>query len=252
MSFRAEANDPRSDVGLYRGYGMLNRIRQRDVDGAPRQRVIPVAVNQLDDAVDVDGRDAPRRALYAEDGPGGHLWMEGGFHGADLHALGISEHIISCDVHRHAAASGRALDDEAAEDLLFNRGYGMLRRPNPERHLTRSFRVDVPSLRVRVVVLVNLSGSPVDLIRAVLDVEHRAYLGRERPPEALPRAGKAEAGRRDLREPDGAANGPFTIETGYGISRSHNQPLHLTLGVPAHARPRDDVVLVGRRNVGVS
>ena len=153
---------------------LLDRVRQRYVDGAPRQRVIPVAVNQLDDAVDVDGRDAPRRALYAEDGPGGRLWTEGGFHGADLYALCSSEHIVSRDMHRHAAAAGRALDGEAAEDLLFNRGYGMLCRPNPERYLTRSFRVDMPFLRVRVVVVVNLSWSPGDIIRAALHVEHRA------------------------------------------------------------------------------
>ena len=110
------------------GYGMLlDRIRQRDVDGAPRQRVIPVAVNQLDGAVDVDGRDAPRRALHAEDGPGGHLGTVGVLYGADLYALCIGEHIASRDMHRHAAASGRALDGDAAEDLLLHRGYGMLR-----------------------------------------------------------------------------------------------------------------------------
>lgn len=106
---------------------LLDRVRQRYVDGAPRQRVIPVTVNQLDDAVDVDGHDAQRRVLYAEDCARGHLWTVGGFHGADLYALGIGEHIVSRDMHRHAAASGRALDGEAAKDLLLNWGYGMLR-----------------------------------------------------------------------------------------------------------------------------
>jgi len=108
------------------GYGMLlDRVRQRDVDGAPRQRVIPVAVNQLDYSVGVDGRDAPRRALYAEDCARGHLWTVGGFHGADLYALGSSEHTVSRDMHRHAAATGRALDVESVEDLLLNWGYGI-------------------------------------------------------------------------------------------------------------------------------
>lgn len=98
----------------------------------------------------------------------------------------------------------------------------MLRRSNPKRHLTRPIRVDVPFLRVRVVVRVNLRRRPVDPVRAVLDVEHRAYLGRERPTEALPRAGKAEASRRDLHEPDGAANGPLTVESGYGMLLAPN------------------------------
>lgn len=96
------------------GYGMLlDRVRQRDVDGAPCQRVIPVAVNQFDDAVDIDGHDAPRRVLHAEDCPGGHLWTVGGFHGADLYALSSSHRIVSNDVNRHAAAAGRALDKKA-------------------------------------------------------------------------------------------------------------------------------------------
>ena len=68
---------------------LLDRVRQRNVDGAPCQRVIPVAVDKLDDAVGVDGHDAPRRVLHAEDFPGWHLWSVGGFHGADLYALGI-------------------------------------------------------------------------------------------------------------------------------------------------------------------
>ena len=63
-------------------------------------------------------------------------------------------------------------DDRPAGDLA--PGYGMLCRPNPERYLTRSFRVDMPFLRVRVVVVVNLSWSPGDIIRAALHVEHRA------------------------------------------------------------------------------
>lgn len=121
----------------------------------------------------------------------------------------------------------------------------MLRRPYPERHLTRSFRVDVPFLRVGVVVEVYLRGRLVDIIRAVLDVEHRAYLGRERPTEALPRTGKAEAGRRDLHEPDGAANGPLTVETGYGISCTHNEPFNLALRILAYPRTRHDVMLIG-------
>nr|DAW35708.1 MAG TPA: hypothetical protein [Caudoviricetes sp.] len=105
---------------------LLDRVRQRYVDGAPRQRVLPVAMNQLDYSVDVDGRDAPRRVLHAEDGPGGHLWTVGGFHGADLHALASGEYIVSGDMDRHAAALGRALDEEARECLTLNRGYGML------------------------------------------------------------------------------------------------------------------------------
>lgn len=32
---------------------------------------------------------------------------------------------------------------------------------------------------------------------------------------------------------------------GYGISRAHNEPLHLTLGVLADARSRHDVMLIG-------
>ena len=75
-------------------------------------------------------------------------------------------------------------------------GYGMLRRPNPERYLTRSFRVDVPFLRVRVVVHVNLQFCAVNVDSAALDIEYRADLSRERPAIAFPYTGQSEAFRR--------------------------------------------------------
>lgn len=75
-------------------------------------------------------------------------------------------------------------------------GYGMLRRPNPERYPTRSFRVDVPFLRVRVVVRVNLQFCAVNVDSAALDIEYRADLSRERPAIAFPYTGQSEAFRR--------------------------------------------------------
>ena len=170
------------------GYGMLlDRVRQRDVDGAPRQRVIPVAVDQLDDAVDVDEHDAPRRALYAEDGPGGHLWTIGGFHGADLYALGSSEHIISYDVYRHAAAAGRALDVEAIEDLRLNRGYGMLlTKGNKVIDARIAAAATGPRLHPEGTVGAVVSRRAEVLgIRLVVGVhsEHGVFAGVERPPE---------------------------------------------------------------------
>ena len=75
-------------------------------------------------------------------------------------------------------------------------GYRMLRRPNPERHQTRSFRVDVPFLCVRVVVRVNLQFCAVNVNSAVLDIEYRADLSRERPAVAFPCTRQSEAFRR--------------------------------------------------------
>ena len=78
----------------------------------------------------VDRDDAPRRSLYAEERAGGHGGPEGCLDGADLRVFGLREHVLAVNVHRHAAASGRALDVEARKDLLLNRGYGMLLVPN--------------------------------------------------------------------------------------------------------------------------
>lgn len=72
----------------------------------------------------------------------------------------------------------------------------MLLSPNPELHLTRSFRVDVPFLRVRVVVRVNLQFCAVNVDFAARNIEYRADLSRERPAVAFPYTGQSEAFRR--------------------------------------------------------
>ena len=103
-------------------------------------------------------------------------------------------------VHDDDSADAAELDAAGADSLThviaFELGYGMLRRPNPERYPTRSFRVDVPFLRVRVVVRVNLQFCAVNVDSAALDIEYRADLSRERPAIAFPYTGQSEAFRR--------------------------------------------------------
>ena len=104
---------------------LLGRIRKRDVDESPRRRVAAPAVDDVYRPVRVDRDDTPRRSLHAEERTDGHGGPEACFNGADLRVFGLREHVLAENVYRHAAAAGRALDVEAIEDLLLNRGYGI-------------------------------------------------------------------------------------------------------------------------------
>ena len=126
----------------------------------------------------------------------------------------ISDELRGPDVH------GRADVDEAPV-LRFVQGYGMLRRPNPERHLTRSFRVDVTFLCFRVVVHVNLQFCAANVNSAVLDIEYRADLCRERPAVAFPCTRQSEAFRRYWPgKPNGTPYGP---RAGYGMLNAYRE-----------------------------
>lgn len=93
-------------------------------------------------------------------------------------------------------------------------GYGMLCRPDPQCDDSWTLRVDVPSLRFGIVVRVNLHFYAGNVVPAILDVENRADLGRERPAVAFPCAGQPEGFRRDRAgEPYGASYWPLA---GYG------------------------------------
>ena len=93
----------------------------------------------------------------------------------------------------------------------------MLCGPDPKRNDSWTLRVDVPSLCVAVVVRENLHFCAGDVVPAILDVENRADLGRERPAVAFPYAGQPEGFRRDRTgEPYGASYWPLA---GYGITR---------------------------------
>ena len=95
-------------------------------------------------------------------------------------------------------------------------GYGMLCGPDPKRNDSWTLRVDVPPLRFGVVVRVDLHSCAGNVVPAVLDVENRADLGRERPSEAFPRTGQPETFRRyRAGEPYGASYWPLS---GYGIT----------------------------------
>ena len=95
-------------------------------------------------------------------------------------------------------------------------GYGMLCRPDPQCDDSWTIRVDVPSLRFGIVVRVNLHFCAGNVVPAILDVENRADLGRERPAVAFPCAGQPEGFRRDRAgEPYGASYWPLA---GYGIT----------------------------------
>ena len=94
-------------------------------------------------------------------------------------------------------------------------GYGMLCGPDPKRNDSWTLRVDVPPLRFGVVVRVDLHSCAGNVVPAVLDVENRADLGRERPSEAFPRTGQPETFRRyRAGEPYGASYWPLS---GYGM-----------------------------------
>ena len=78
----------------------------------------------------------------------------------------------------------------------------------------------MPSQRFGVVVRVNLHYCAGDVVPAILDVENRADLGRERPAVAFPCAGQPEGFRRDRAgEPYGASYGPLA---GYGMLLNAN------------------------------
>ena len=100
------------------------------------------------------------------------------------------------------------------------RGYGMLCGSDPKRNDSWTLRVDVPSLRFGVVVRVNLHFCAGNVVPAILDVENRADLGRERPAVAFPCAGQPEGFRRDRAgEPYGASYWPLA---GYGMLLNAN------------------------------
>ena len=91
----------------------------------------------------------------------------------------------------------------------------MLCGSDPKRNDSWTLRVDVPSLRFGVVVRVNLHFCAGNVVPAILDVENRADLGRERPAVAFPCAGQPEGFRRDRAgEPYGASYWPLA---GYGM-----------------------------------
>lgn len=95
--------------------------------------------------------------------------------------------------HEHGHRASVHFAGPAAD---INRGYGMLCGPDPKRNDSWTLRVDVPSLRFGVVVRVNLHFCAGDVVPAILDVENRADLGRERPAVAFPCAGQPEGFRR--------------------------------------------------------
>ena len=123
-------------------------------------------------------------------------------------------------VLRRAVAFGAAVcvlgvRPKARRALRDDLGYGMLCGPDPKRNDSWTLRVDVPPLRFGVVVRVDLHSCAGNVVPAVLDVENRADLGRERPSEAFPRTGQPETFRRyRAGEPYGASYWPLS---GYGI-----------------------------------